>query len=357
VPTHETTSATTLCLFAEALADLGADWRGILRESGIDPSALADPEARIPQDCYERVWTVASKLTRDPCIGLHAGARVQPRAVNLFGYLILSSATLGEGLERVARFQGVLMDVPALIVDPSVDPVRVRVGMQCGDAEVRAIHAEYVALLVLGAASWVSESDVVPLGARFEHAARGDASEYERLLRCPVEFSAERSELLLSKQTLERESRHAHPRLAEVHEEFARRMLALREDASTSGRVRRELARSLEGGAPSIGLVAQRLAMSRRSLQRRLEEEGTGFRALLEDLRREVARAHLRSRDVAISEITWLTGFSEVSAFTRAVRRWFGHTPAELRRQWNAGRAADRSSEQPGFEDPPSHEP
>jgi AraC-like DNA-binding protein len=345
VPTDETTSATTLRLFADALADLGADWETIFRESGIDPSALKDPEARIPQACYERVWVVASLATRDPCIGLHAGARVHPRAVNLFGYLVLSSATLGDGLERVARFQRVLMSAPILDLDASGDPVRVQVGLQSGDAEMRAIQSEYVALLLLGVASWVSESDVAPLAARFEHPARGDASEYQHLLGCPVEFSAERSELLLSKQTLARESQHASPRLAELHEDFARRMLALREDRSTTGRVRRELAGSLEGGAPSLAAVARRLAMSRRSLQRRLGEEGTRFRIVLEELRRELAREHLQAREAAISEIAWLTGFSEVSAFTRAVRRWFGRSPAQLRREWGS------ASSEPGARD------
>jgi AraC-like DNA-binding protein len=333
-----TTSATTLRLFADALADLGVDWETILRASGIDPSSLKDPEARISQASFERVWVVASEVTRDPCIGLHAGARVHPRAVNLFGYLILSSATLGEGIARVARFQGVLLGSPMIAVDMSEDPVRLRVGMQEGNAEMCAVHAEYVALLALSSARWVSETDVAPERARFKHSVRGDPAEYERLLGCPVEFSAECSELLLSKETLARESRHANPRVAEVHEELARRMLALREDRSTTGRVRRELAGRLEGGAPSLGDVARRLAMSRRSLQRRLGEEGTRFSAVLEDLRRELTREHLQAGEAAISEIAWLTGFSETSAFTRAVRRWFGSSPAQLRREWGSDR-------------------
>jgi AraC-like DNA-binding protein len=337
-----TTSATTLRLFADALAELGVDWETVLRESGIDPSALKDPEARVPQSCFERVWVVASEVTRDPCIGLHAGARVHPRAVNLFGYMVLSSATLGEGMERVARFQGVLMGEPMLGLDASGDPVRIQVGLQDGSPETCAVHAEYLALLVLSVARWVSETDVVPERARFKHPSRGDPSEYERLLGCPVEFSAERSELLLSKETLARESRHASPRLAEVHEELARRMLALSEDRSTAGRVRRELAGKLEGGAPSLSDVARHLAMSRRSLQRRLGEEGTRFSVVLEELRRELVREHLRGREAAISEIAWLTGFSEVSAFTRAVRRWFGSSPAQLRREWDSSGGPDR---------------
>jgi AraC-like DNA-binding protein len=334
MPTNETTSATTLRLFVDALTDLGVDVATILRKSGVDAASLKDPEARISRDSFDRVWVVASEVTGDPCIGLHAGARVHPRAVNLFGYLVLSSATLGEGLERVVRFQRVLMGAPVLALDASEVPARLRIGMQDGDPETRAVCSEYVAPLVLGALRFVSESNVAPLKARFQHAARGDPSDYERLLGCPVEFLAERSELLLSKETLERESRHASPSLAGLHEQFARRMLALREDCGVVGRVRRELAGSLEGGSPTLGVVARRLAMSQRSLQRRLAEEGTRFGLVLEDLRRELAREHLEAHGAAISEIAWLTGFSDVSAFTRAVSRWFGRGPAQLRREF-----------------------
>ncbi len=327
-----TTCATTLRLFAEALDDLGVDREAILRGSGIDPACLRDPDARIPPDQFERVWRMASEASGDPCIGLHAGERVRPRAVNLFGYLMLSSVTLREGLERVARFQRVLTGFPWLRLDDAGDPLRMRVGMENRDPEVRAIHAEYVAPLTLQMMSWVSESDVVPIEAHFAHAARADPSEYERVLRCPVKFQAPASELMLSADVLARESRHGNPRIAEAHEQLGAQLLALRQDPSSAGRVRRLLAEHLEGRPPGLAEVGRQLGMSARSLQRRLAEEGTSFRQVLDALRREIAREHLDARDTTIAEIAYLAGFSEVSAFTRAARRWFGATPAQLRR-------------------------
>ncbi len=344
-----TTSATTLRLFTEALADLGVDWESILSRCGIDPAGLHDPEVRIPRDRFHRVWIAASELTGDPCIGLHAGERIHPHAVNLFGYLMLSSTTLGDGLRRVARFQRVLTDQPWLGIDDSDARVRIRVGIEDGDEELRAIHAEYVAPLVLQMMSWVSETDVEPVEARFEHAPRGPISEYERILRCPVKFAAEQSDIVLIAETLDRPSIHANERLAMLHQEFAEQLLADATDMRSAARVRRALAECLESGAPGLPTVARRLGMSARSLQRRLSKERTSFSEVLEMLRRDIAREHLQRHDTPIAEIAYLTGFSEVSAFTRAVRRWFGHSPARFRRESARPhpRRADESTSNP----------
>jgi AraC-like DNA-binding protein len=331
--TQPTTSATTLRLFTEALEALRVDWRAMLRSCGIDPAQLAEPEARIPQDHFQRVWIAAREWTGDPCIGLHAGERIHAHAVNLFGYLMLSSTTLGDGLRRIARYQRVLTGVPWIAIDDSGAGVRVRVGVERGDPEFRAIHAEYVAALVLQVLGWVSETKIEPREVRFEHEPRGELSEYRRFLRCPVRFSADRSELVLHAGTLDRPSIHADEALARVHEEFAERLLASEEEAEVTRRVQQAVAERLESSPRGLASVARLLGMSARTLQRRLAEEQTTFREVVEKLRRDLARDHLEQRRTPIAAVAYLTGFSDVSAFTRAVRRWFGRTPARLRQE------------------------
>ncbi len=86
--------------------------------------------------------------------------------------------------------------------------------------------------------------------------------------------------------------------------------------------------------------MARRLGQSRRSLQRRLGEAGTTFARLVAEVRRQRAEAFLSGRDVSVAEVSWLLGFSEQSAFTRAFRRWTGRSPTEYRRGGPAGSAA-----------------
>jgi AraC-like DNA-binding protein len=326
-----TTSASSLRLFVEALQGIGADWRAILRRSDVDPAELGDPDARIPQERFERVWIAARDLTGDPGIGLHAGERIHAHAVNLLGYLLLSSATLGAGLRRVDRYQLVLTGEPWIALRDAGSSVRVRVGAERGDPAFRAIHAEYVAALVLHVLGWVSETQIDPVEASFDHEAACDPADYQRVLRCPVKFRARRSELVLDSDTLERPSIHADRALERLHEEFGETLLARQSHPELTRRVRQALAERLESEARDLGAVARRLGMSARSLQRRLAEEETSFRALLDDMRRELARHHLERRSTPIEAVSYLTGFSEVSAFTRAVRRWFGRTPARVR--------------------------
>jgi AraC-like DNA-binding protein len=328
-----TTSATVLRLFVEALEALDVDWRALLRGCQIDPEQLQDPDAQIPQDRFEHVWAAAQEVTGDPCIGLHAGELIHAHAVNLFGYLMLSSATVGAGIERVARYQQVLTSMSWIQLDTESDPARLGIGAAEGSDESQMIQAEYVAGLIPRVMGWVSEADVVPEAASFRHAARGPLADYARVLRCDVEFGSERNELVFSAETLARPSRHADETVARLHAEFAERLLTTPGDKEVTHRVRRLLGESLESGAPSLASAARQLGMSPRSLQRRLSDEGTSFRDLLDGLRCEVAREHLERCHTPIAGVAHLAGFSDVTAFTRAATRWFGETPARLREQ------------------------
>jgi len=96
-------------------------------------------------------------------------------------------------------------------------------------------------------------------------------------------------------------------------------------------RVRRQIARSLSQGVPTMSDVASRFGMSGRTLQRRLADDGHSFQDLVDSARRELAERLLRLSDYSLAEVAFLTGFSEQSAFTRAFKRWAGQTPRSYR--------------------------
>jgi AraC-like DNA-binding protein len=336
-----TALASSLRVFADALGELGADWEGILGECQIDPASLLDPEARILQSQFDHVWVTAAEKTGDPGIGLHAGERARPRAVNVFGYLALSSSTLAEGVERVARYQRLVWgrDFIALHEEAGVAHIELATGEPSEDA--RAIRAEYTAMLVLAFLAWVADRPVLPLEVSFAHGARGPLEDYARALRCPVKFDADHSEMIFARSALDLPSAHANPSVAQLTDAFAARLLAELPTGGTVAHTRRALAALLDSGEGDVRRVSRRLGMSARTLQRRLAEEGQSFRGVLDSLRRELAEEHLRQRRASIAETAHLTGFSEVSAFARAVRRWFGCTPRELREKRVIERESD----------------
>ena len=102
-------------------------------------------------------------------------------------------------------------------------------------------------------------------------------------------------------------------------------------EGAAATEVSRFIAEELQGGEPSLSNIARRMAMSQRTLQRRLELERTSFADLLDTTRRHFAQAYLKEPNLALTEIAYLLGFSEQSAFTRAFHRWFGAAPSQVR--------------------------
>jgi AraC-like DNA-binding protein len=327
-----TVSATTLRLFVEAAERIGIDSGALLSANEIETSSLEDSELRIPLSVYEATFLTAQHLSSDAAIGLHAGEHVHAHAVNLLGYLMLSSATLLDGLHRVARYQSLITNSPWLEIEESSNEVRVRVDSKSLDPAVREIHAEYLLAMILAVMRWVSEAEIRPLESHYAHAPRTGVAEYERVMNAGVRFHCDANQMIFGHETLTLPSMHHDRAMEHLHENLAKWLLEQRRDRSVRAEVQRMLVQHLEDGVVEIENVARHLGMSVRSLQRRLREEGTSFRKVLDRLRRELAREHLEHLDTPLAEVAYLTGFSEVSAFTRATRRWFGRTPSRIRR-------------------------
>jgi AraC-like DNA-binding protein len=157
------------------------------------------------------------------------------------------------------------------------------------------------------------------------------------VLGLPVKFGAERNAIVLRAASLATPMRHADVGLAKSFAARAKRMLA--ERASTDDvvvRVRRVVTQQLETGAVSMSAVARQLAASVSTLRRRLAEQGTTFRRVTEDVRRDLAESELRRGSRSCSEVASKLGFADVAAFHRAFRRWTGLAPTAYRRRHRA---------------------
>lgn len=330
-------SVTVFRPIIHAITALGLEWRPLLESCEIDLELLADSEARIPAELFDQFWRRASELTGDPCFGLHVGEGIRPLAANILGYLLMSSPTVRDGLERVVRYQRLVFDAEWLSLLDRGASVLLRMKTSYADPLDIAVQAEYRTMIALKLIDWVTAVDFHAGEVRFSHAALGEHSEYERILRCPVKFQYKETELVLSKASLDQPSLHANPEIAQFHEEYAERHLTDMADRSVRRKVKECLMAVLDRGPCALPEVAQSLFMSARTLQRRLAAEGTSFQDVLDSLRRELSLHHLEKVDTALAEIAYVAGFSDTSAFSRAVRRWTGQTPLEYRRSRSGG--------------------
>ena len=286
-------------------------------------AALAlDPDERVTCKRFIEALEAAAECTGDADFGLHFAEQAPIERLSLLVYLMASSSTLADGIRQAERFlclrdESVEMrqvDEAAVvrwIASPSyLGLPRDRPGVIQHTCNLLAMCL-HVARTLTGVA-------FAPLAVAFA---------------APLEFDAPRSSLVLSREQLTLPMRKADPELLAVLTRHAEDLLTRLPSAPARwiDQVRRALLESIRAGDPDLARVAERFAITPRTLQRRLTEEGSSFQSLLDETRRELALSYLRDPGRSASEVAYMLGYREASAFYRAFRRWTGRTPAAFR--------------------------
>src|SRR5262249_48595274 len=172
-----------------------------------------------------------------------------------------------------------------------------------------------------------------PAEVQFAHPAPTDAKEHIRVFGAPVLFSCPTNALVVEREFFERPVPAADKRLYPILRRYLDRVLRdmPREDSLVTA-VRRAIGETMRDGDPTLARVAARVATSPRTLQRQLRDHGADFKRLVDDTRHRFALNYLRDAKHTLTEIAYLLGYSEVSAFNRAFKRWTGSTPSDHRR-------------------------
>lgn len=312
-----------------ALDAQGLDGRRLARQAGIDPAGLQEAGARVARPALTHLWRLAVEATGDPAFGLTAIRFATPTTFHALGYAMLASATLREALQRVIRYRRLIGDIVAprfeerdehsrFIIDVSAAP---------GAVPFEAVDA-FAAGIVRQARLLRGERDFSPAAVHLQRPAPASSAPYQRFFRAPVSFAQPLNCLEFRRGDLESPLPAANAELARQNDEAIARYLArLDETAGVSSRVRQVLLDSLPNGAPTKQAVARRLAMSPRNLQRHLTAEGASFKALLNETRTSLARDYVIAGRLPVTEIAFVLGFADVSAFSRAFKRWTGMSP------------------------------
>ena len=317
----------------DACARLGLDTTQILQAAELDRSAVDDPDARIPIEQVGALWRKAYELSGDPNLALHAIEVLPFGAYRVIDFLAGSAPTIGAAMAKVSDYFPLINDVVRLPYAVGDHEVEFRVDAPSRPGVITRPYAEYT-LAAVFLRSRVSTNQRFPLvRVDFSHPRPADIGEHERIFECPVQFGAPACQLVMARDVWDTPRTGSNPALFEVLESHARMLLnQLPNEPDTVSRVRQAIEGELRGGNPKLESVAKQLAMSPRTLQRRLKDEGVVFNDLLDDLRFRAARTYLAQRDIAGAEVAYLLGFAEPSSFNHAFKRWSGQTPTEYRR-------------------------
>jgi len=323
-----------------------------LNEHGFDPSVLrrllsavdlTDPDARVKEAIVEQAWQLAGAITRDEALGVHLAEWLPRGALDLLEFAFRTSASLGSGLERLAHYGRILSDrVAAGMNDRQGGPV-----FWVRDTATTPLHpgrAEFALALALKLAREGTGTHVIPARISFAHRAPADDSEHRRFFDGPVHFEAGSNSMALSTIDASRPLLGADDVLAAIVRRRLDKALDSRERSdggSFTTRVRRLLVQALGEGRSNADGVAQALGVSRRTLSRRLGEEGTSFSGILDSVREDAGKTLLQDRSLSIADIAFFLHYSEPAAFHRSFRRWTGQTPLTFREN---ARQKDRDS-------------
>ena len=287
-----------------------------------------------------RLYEDAARLTGDDAFGLHVGERTSPRMYGLLGYVAANSATFGEALANLTRFQQLWTDAVALELRSSRRTLTLSYRHR-GDipAAQRRHEHEHMLSAVLSFAREAVAQPVRPLEVRFEHEAPPDISEHRRFFDAPLLFGAPATELVLPADLLDAPLTRADLTLGTlIRGQALAAMAARRQGATLIERLRTELRGRLERGEPvSLGACAAALGAGPRTLQRRLADQGLTYRGVVEEMRTALAETLLADPTLGLAEIAFRLGYSQPSAFHRAFRQAAGTTPRGFRLNLRGG--------------------
>jgi AraC-like DNA-binding protein len=315
------------------LRDEGHEIDSILRDAGVSSEDLVDPTRRITIQTATRVWQAALREVPDPNFGLRAAVLVQEGDADVLSCLTRSCSTLEEALRFMVQF-GRLIDETLMC------SLRRESGGAFFSLGPRSIHylpavAEYanLRLVLLGRRLLGGVHHL--LEVRFAHRKPSDVKLHRELFRATLRFDQKEMGLLFESRALTAPIPSADPVLKGVLIAYAQQLLdAASPRLTTAQRVRDTLVDLLPSGFPSRAQVAQRLGISERALARSLVVEDTNFKALVDELRIELAFRHLQDGRVSIGGIAAELGFQDQSAFTKFFKRCSGMLPLEYRRRY-----------------------
>ncbi len=338
-----TVAAGVLQPLALALGQRGIDPAALLASYGLTPGDLARPGCRIPEDHVRGIWQQALGATGDPALGLRVGQLIEPQALGVLGYVISNAATVGQALTLFDRFNRLIFDEHLFRVSTAR-----AAGLSClqlrrppgTDPELSRPTTEFIISALIRIAGFLASEHpqhnrrLRRISLRHRQPADAVLASYRNFFgEADLRFSQPENVVSFDRVFLAEPVAYADPQMLVLMKRQADQQLrALATETDIVAKVTASIRRRLVGSAPSIQAVAADCNVSRATLQRRLQAARTSFRALLDQVRFELASDMLIEEHTTLEEIGFVLGYSEPAAFQHAFRRWSGRSPGAQRR-------------------------
>jgi len=326
-----------MSVFAPTTVNL---WKSI-ESYGLDPAPLfaaeeieiklpIDPCQRLPYVKIDRLRARAAELSGDEAFGLRSAAVYLPSQLGALGYAWQASLTLRKAFLRLERFIRIVNDKAVVQVEDRdgfmVATLKLDVASQC-----ESVRDDGALALITRMCRLISGDNFRLHTVNFRHSPPRDIKPYFEYFACPLNFDQVDNQLLIPLSLADETLSGANPELALLNDKVVTRRLARLDRGDIVARLNAVLLDQMPHGNISDDSVADALHMSVRTMHRKLAEVDSNFRAILVELRRDLAEQYIMDNSLTLTEISLLLGFSEPSSFSRAFKNWTGTAPSEAR--------------------------
>jgi AraC-like DNA-binding protein len=318
-----------------ALVEHSVDPAPVLERAGLAEHDFDNPQFRIPAAAQCQIMEFASEALKDSAFGLHLATQTNPRGVGMLFYVTAAAMNVGEGIGLFARYCRIVNEAMRFQLTREEERSVLAVSFAGVPRHRARQYSEFAIALAMRALREITARHVRPVRVSFAHGRNSDLPEFRAFYGCPVEFGAPSDRLVFSNETL------ALPLITE--DRFLLDALrpicdaAARERHTPTGTLREsvesEVQKLLPHGRAQRQTVAKALAVSSRTLSRRLADEGTTYEEILDRLRRSLALEYVKEPNLSVSQIAWLLGYEGATSLNHAFRRWTGRSPSLARNE------------------------
>lgn len=309
------------------LGDLGVPVDALLRRTGLPRDLFARSQVALAPADYFGLWTAVEEFLDEPTLPIRVSRAMTPELFSPPLFAALCSPDFNQAARRIQTYKPLIgpLHIELDVGDDATTVVCRWAGEQPPPSLALSELLVWVALIRHGTRAEVPAAEFeVPVPP-------AEPAPFEEYVGCRVGRGPEHRVRFRAADASRRFVTGSEEMWTYFEPELRRRLSLLEAGASTKDRVHAALLELLPAGRASMGAVGRELALSTRTLQRRLSAEGTTFQAVLADTRESLARHYLSQAGLTTSEISFLLGYSEPSSFYRAFHDWTGATPEQVR--------------------------
>jgi len=321
---------------ARAMEASGIDRNKALKACGISQEIMDDQESRIAAEKFSELIEYCNKQLARHDFSIDIAGQFHPGTFHALGYAMMSSSTLHDALECIAHYKRVVSNTCKLVNREENHQLIFAMDIVTYESTNRPVLSLIAVETFLATITRLAR-ELISLDFNPEKVCFGypkpnyDVQYLEDFFGCDIEFDSEQSALLFNLAQTKEKLIGGNPLITHSHEKMLDEFMARVDKNDLTHVIKNKIFELLPLGAPSQTDIADYLGMSLRNLQRKLHDQGTSYKEILENTRKKLAMDYIVQQHLSLSEIGYLVGFSSVGNFNRAFKRWTNQTPGDYR--------------------------